>query len=47
MTPLITQKAEVWRSKGVTAVFTEDFLDWTKYCASLAKHKKLVIDLYQ
>ncbi|SFR55855.1 hypothetical protein [Litoreibacter janthinus] len=44
MTPLISEKAEDWRSKGAKVAFTQDFRDWTKYCRSLAKHKHLVID---
>ena len=41
---LISEKSAHWLAKGPSVVFTEEFDDWNKYCRSLAKHKKLVID---
>lgn len=40
---LIAEKSALWFAKGASVVYTEEFEDWSNYCRSLAKHKKLQI----
>jgi len=41
MTNIADQKAEHWRKKGLRLPFTQDYRDWSKYCGSLARHRKI------
>lgn len=34
----IDRKTAAWEEKGARFVFSEEFLDWTRYCAKFAKH---------
>lgn len=37
----MTAKYEEWKSKGVLAVFTEEFGDWMDYCRSFARDQDI------
>lgn len=37
----MTAKYEEWTSKGVMAVFTEEFGDWMDYCRSFARDRDI------